>query len=294
MTASQQDSQPTVESARTALRDLMVVNVRDLSIDSHGRPLPLRLYTPAGPGPFAVLMFFHGGGWVTGDLDTHDGFCRHMCEWAGCAVVAVDYARPPEYVFPAAVEDCCAATEWVAKHGPAMGLNPSRMAVAGGGSGGGLAAVICQWAQARDAPQIVFQLLLYPLLDCLANNPSHKEFAEGHGLTGKMLEWYIEHYVPPGVSRTDPRLSPVRHEDLRGLPRALIITSECDVLRDEGREYVRRLTEADVPVQHKEYVGMPHAFVNNPALYDEAKHALLLCAQVLQTHLFEKQDLILS
>ncbi|MGL6244078.1 alpha/beta hydrolase [Pseudomonas sp.] len=285
MTSHQQDSEPGVESTRTALRDLMVVNVRDLSIKRHGRALPLRIYTPAGSGPFAVLMFVHGGGWVTGDLDTHDGFCRHMCEWAGCAVVAVDYARPPEYVFPAAVEDCCAATEWVAEHGPSLGLDPSRMAVAGGGSGGGLAAVICQWARDQGKPPIMFQLLLYPLLDCLAENPSHREFAEGFGLTGKMLEWYIDHYVPKGVSRSDPRLSPVRHGNLSGLPPALIITSELDVLRDEGREYVRRLTEADVPVQHKEYPGMHHGFINYPASFDDARQALLLCAQVLQKHL---------
>lgn len=285
MTPPQRHSGPTVESARQALRELMGISLRNYSIKSHGRSLPLRLYTPAGPGPFAVLMFFHGGGWVTGDLDTHDGFCRVMCEWAGCAVVAVDYARPPEYVFPAAVEDCCTATQWVVDEGPNTGLDPSRMAVAGGGSGGGLAAVISQWAQSRGSPHIKFQLLLYPLLDCLADNPSHKAFAEGPGLTGKMLEWYINHYVQPDVSRADPRLSPLRHEQLRGSPPTLIITSALDVLRDEGREYVRRLSEADVPVQHKEYLGMPHGFVNYPARYDEAKQALLLCAQSLQTHL---------
>lgn len=285
MMANEWESGPTVASARTALRELMVVNVRDLSIKSHGRSLPLRLYTPAGSGPFAVLMFFHGGGWVTGDLDTHDGFCRHMCEWAGCAVVAVDYARPPEHVFPAAVEDCCAATEWVVEQGSAMGLDPSQMAVAGGGSGGGLAAVICQWAREQARPPIMFQLLLYPLLDCLAQNPSHREFADELGLTGKMLEWYINHYVPKGVSREDPRLSPLRHKHLGGLPPALIITSERDVLRDEGREYARRLAEADVPVHHKEYPGMRHGFINYPAESDDAKQALLLCAQSLQMHL---------
>lgn len=277
-----QDSGLTVESARTTLRGLLVVSVCDLSIKSHGRPLPLRLYTPAGPGPFPVLMFFHGGGWVTGDLDTHDGFCRLMCEWAGCAVVAVDYNRPPEHVFPAAVQDCCAAMEWVVEQGPAVGLDPSRMAVAGGGSGGGLAAVMCQWARERGRPLIMFQLLLYPLLDCLGQNPSHTEFAEGHGLTAEMLEWYIEHYVPPGVSRADPRLSPVRQKYLHGLPPALVITSEFDVLRDEGREYARRLKEAGVRVQHEEYAGMLHGFINYPAVHDDAKRALLLCAQTLQ------------
>ncbi|MBN3865137.1 alpha/beta hydrolase [Pseudomonas frederiksbergensis] len=271
-----------VENARTALRKSLVTGVRDLLIESHGRPLPLRLYTPPGQGPFAVLMFFHGGGWVTGDLDTHDGFCRLMCEWAGCAVVAVDYARPPEHVFPAAVEDCCTATDWVVEQGANLRLDTSRMAVAGGGSGGGLAAVICQWASAQGKPRLMFQLLLYPLLDCLAQNPSHEEFAEGYGLTAKMLEWYIEHYVPEGVSRADPRLSPLRSKCLHGLPKALIITSERDVLRDEGRAYADRLKEAGVPVQHKEYPGMLHGFINYPAKHDDAKRALLLCAQALQ------------
>ncbi|MCK8683192.1 alpha/beta hydrolase [Pseudomonas umsongensis] len=149
MTAPQRDSRPDVKTVRAALRESMVVRVRDLIIDNQGRTLPLRLYTPAGSGPFPVLMFFHGGGWVTGDLDTHDGFCRHMCEWAGCAVVAVDYARPPEHLFPAAVDDCCAATQWVIAEGAGLGLAPSRMAVAGGGSGGGLAAAVSQSVGAR-------------------------------------------------------------------------------------------------------------------------------------------------
>ncbi|WCM48774.1 alpha/beta hydrolase fold domain-containing protein [Pseudomonas sp. WJP1] len=285
MTASRRDPRPEVEDVRTALRELMVVRVRDLIMENQGRALPLRLYTPAGPGPYPVLMFFHGGGWVTGDLDTHDGFCRHMCEWAGCAVVAVDYARPPEHRFPAAVEDCCAATQWIIDEGPGLGLLPSRMAVAGGGSGGGLAAVVSQWALARGSPRLAFQLLLYPLLDCLANNPSHDEFAKGPGLTGEMLEWYIEHYIPEGMSRADPRLSPVYAKTLRGLPPALVITSGLDVLRDEGRQYARQLKKADVLVQHKEYTDMPHGFVNYPARYDPAKQALLLCTQVLQEHL---------
>ncbi|MGH8329304.1 MAG: alpha/beta hydrolase [Pseudomonas fluorescens] len=280
--SEQRDSGLSAESARTALRELLAINVNDLSIKSQGRPLPLRLYTPAGPGPFPVLMFFHGGGWVTGDLDTHDGFCRLMCEWAGCAVVAVDYARPPEHVFPAAVKDCYAATDWVVEQGPSLGLDSLRIAVAGGGSGGGLAAVICQWAREQGTPQIMFQLLLYPLLDCLAQNPSNKDFAEGYGLTAEMLEWYIEHYVPSGTSRADPRLSPLRSKYLHGLPPALIITSEFDVLRDEGRAYATRLKEAGVPVLHKEYPGMLHGFINYPAAHDDAKQALFFCAQTLQ------------
>ncbi|WP_085709977.1 MULTISPECIES: alpha/beta hydrolase [unclassified Pseudomonas] len=274
-----------VENTRMALRHAMVVRVTDLSIHNRGRPLPLRIYIPPGDGPHAVLMFFHGGGWVTGDLDTHDGFCRLMCEWAGCAVVAVDYARPPEQVFPVAIEDCCCATQWVVEHGVAIDLDASQLAVAGGGSGGGLAAVICHWARDEGNIPIAFQLLLYPLLDCITDKPSHRAFAEGCGLSAQMLEWYIVHYVPQHVPRDDWRVSPVRQKNLKGLPPALIITSGQDVLRDEGREYVQRLKQAGVEVQHVEYEHMQHGFINYPAQHDEARQALMLCARSLQEHL---------
>lgn len=274
----------TVENTRTALRHAMVVRVTDLTINSGERPLPLRLYLPPGQGPQPVLMFFHGGGWVTGDLDTHDSFCRLMCEWAGCAVVAVDYARPPEQVFPAALQDCSCATRWVIEHGDAIGLDASRMAVAGGGSGGGLAAAICQWAQETGAARIAFQLLLYPLLDCITENPSHRRFADGHGLSAQLLEWYIAHYVPPDVPRDDYRVSPVRQKNLHGLPPALILTSGLDVLRDEGREYATRLRKAGVEVRHVEYERMQHGFINYPSRHDEARQALLECARALQTY----------
>ncbi|MHB2248048.1 alpha/beta hydrolase [Pseudomonas fitomaticsae] len=272
----------TVEDARTALRQAQVTCVQDRVIESHGRSLPLRLYTPPGKGPFPVLVFFHGGGWVTGDLDTHDGFCRLMCEWAGCAVVAVDYARPPEHLFPAALEDCWTAFKWVTRQGAGSGLDTSAMAVAGGGSGGGMAAVISQRDAECDRPRICFQLLLYPLLDCHTRRRSHTKFAQGHGLTTDMLEWYLVHYLPPGISRTDTRLSPLLSLSLHGLPRTLIITCGHDVLRDEGRAYATRLRAAGVIVEHKEFSKMRHGFMNYPAAHEEARRALLLCARTLQ------------
>ncbi|WP_207864080.1 alpha/beta hydrolase [Pseudomonas sp. 58(2021)] len=272
----------TVEDARATLRQAQVTRVHDMAIESHGRRLPLRLYWPAGKGPFAVLVFFHGGGWVTGDLDTHDGFCRLMCDWAGCAVVAVDYARPPEHLFPAALDDCWTALQWVALQGREHGLDTSRIAVAGGGSGGAMAAVICQRDSAQQRPCLGFQLLLYPLLDCHTRYPSHEQFAQGHGLTTQMLEWYLGHYLPPGTSRADPRLSPLLYNALHGLPRTLIITSELDILRDEGRAYAARLRAAGVSVEHLEFQGMRHGFMNHPAAHDEARQALLSCVRSLQ------------
>ncbi|MBV4455614.1 MULTISPECIES: alpha/beta hydrolase [Pseudomonas] len=276
-----------VAHERQAVRDAVVMRVSDITLTTQGRPVPVRLYRPAHPDPAPVLMFFHGGGWVAGDLDTHDSFCRVMCEWAGCAVVAVHYARPPEHRFPRAVEDCYAATEWIAREGADLGLAPSRMAVAGGGSGGGLAAVICQIARDLGGPDIKFQLLLYPLLDCLARNRSREQFAEGFGLTAEKLEGYVSHYLPPGIPRSHPWLSPARADRLDGLPTALIITAGCDLLRDEGRAFARRLKKAGVPVCHKAYAGMCHGFINYPGANPQARRAILLCAEALASHFTE-------
>ncbi|WP_411380191.1 alpha/beta hydrolase [Pseudomonas sp. MPB26] len=273
-----------VAHERQAVRDAVVMRVSDITLTAHGRPLPVRLYRPAHPDPAPVLMFFHGGGWVAGDLDTHDSFCRLMCEWAGCAVVAVHYARPPERRFPRAVEDCYAATEWIAREGAGLGLAPSNMAVAGGGSGGGLAAVIGQIARDLGGPKIGFQLLLYPVLDCLARNRSRKQFADGFGLTADKLDGYLGHYVPPGVPLAHPWLSPARDTCFNTLPATLIITAGCDLLRDEGRAFARSLKKAGVPVRHKEYPGMRHGFINYPAANPQARRALLLCAEALANH----------
>ncbi|KAA6167453.1 MULTISPECIES: alpha/beta hydrolase [Pseudomonas] len=271
----------TPEQARKEVRDAVVMEVSDLTLATEGRPVGVRLYRPARPAPAPVLMYFHGGGWVTGDLDTHDSFCRVMSEWAGCAVVAVDYPRPPEHRFPAAVKSCYTATAWIARNGASLGLDPQRIAVAGGGSGGGLAAVICQMARDLGAPPIGFQLLLYPVLDCLARNRSRRNFANGFGLTAELMDWYLDQYVPPGIPLGHPWLSPARDTSLQGLPAALIITAGCDLLRDEGRAFARGLKRAGVPVQHKEYTGMPHGFINYPATEASARRAVLLCAEAL-------------
>lgn len=274
----------TPEQARREGRAAVVMEVSDLSLTTDAQPLAVRLYRPARPAPVPVLMYFHGGGWVTGDLDTHDSFCRVMSEWAGCAVVAVDYPRPPEYKFPAAVKSCYTATVWTARNGTGLGLDTQRIAVAGGGSGGGLAAVICQMARDVGGPRIGFQLLLYPVLDCLARNRSREAFAKGFGLTNELLNWYLRQYVPPGIALEHPWLSPGRDECLHGLPAALIITAGCDLLRDEGRSFARRLKKAGVPVRHKEYAGMRHGFINYPADEAAARRAIVFCAEALASY----------
>lgn len=274
----------TPDSVRAAVRDAVVMSVHERSIPGPDRPVRVRVYGPAMAPPVPVLLYFHGGGWVGGDLDTHDSFCRIICEWASCAVIAVDYARPPEQRFPAAVDDCYAVTEWVAAHGLTLGVDSRRIAVAGGGSGGGLAAVVCQRARDRAGPMIGFQLLLYPVLDCLARNRSRKDFAQGYGLTASMMAWYLSHYVPEGQSLADPALSPARHASLCGLPQALIVTAGLDLLRDEGRAYARRLKKAGVRVSHKEYPGARHGFINYPGADPAARRAILLCAEALSKH----------
>lgn len=274
----------TPEQARKDVRDAVVMDVSDLTLATQGHPVAVRLYRPAHPAPAPVLVYFHGGGWVTGDLDTHDSFCRIMCEWAGCAVVAVDYARPPEYRFPRAVVDCYAATQWIARNGARLGLDTRRMAVGGGGSGGGLAAVIGQIARDLEGPDLGFQMLLYPVLDCLARNRSREQFAEGFGLTAQMLDWYLGQYVPPGIPLAHPWLSPARDTCFNRLPATLIITAGCDLLRDEGRAYARCLRQAGVPVHHKEYPGMRHGFINYPGAEPLARRAILHCVEALASH----------
>ncbi len=279
----------TPAQARQEMRDAVMMEVRDLTLATQKQPVAVRMYRPALQALAPVLMYFHGGGWVAGDLDTHDSFCRVISEWAKCAVIAVDYARPPEYPFPRAVEDCYAATAWVARNGAGLGLDTRRIAVAGGGTGGGLVAVVCQIARDLGEPAIGFQLLLYPIVDCLARNRSRAEFAEGFGLTTELLEWYLSQYVPPGIPLAHPWLSPACGTCLQGLPATMIITAGCDLLRDEGRAFARKLRKAGVPVRHKEYPGMRHGFMNHPGAEANARRAILFCAEALAAH-YHRRD----
>ena len=278
-----------VEAARNGLIRASVAQVLDRRIDGPGGPLPVRVYTPAGAGPFPVFVFFHGGGWVTGNLDTHDGFCRIVSDWAECIVVAVDYRTAPEHRFPAAVDDCVAAMIWVADHAPELRGDPARIAVGGGGSGGNLAAVVAQTARDRGAPRLSYQILLYPVVDCGAETDSRHEFGHGYGLSRQQIAWFLDHYVPSDVDRTDVRLSPLRAKSFSGLPPALVITAEYDPLRDEGNAYARRLRDEGVTVQHEECAGMIHGFLNMPALLDQGKYAILRCTVALRAGLSPRQ-----
>ena len=235
--------------------------IEDRTLPGPAGPLPLRVYTPvaANDEPSGGVIFFHGGAWVLGNLDTHDCLCRILANESGCRFVSIDYRLAPEHPFPAAVEDACAATAWIAAHAAELAIDPNCLAVAGDSAGGTLAAVVCQWAR-RSGIKIALQVLLCPVTDIAANNQSRREFAEGYFLEGPLMSWAAIHYLPAGVDLNDPRLSPLRGPDLSGLPPALIHTAGFDLLRDEGEAYADALERAGVKVHHVCHEHMIHHF----------------------------------
>lgn len=264
-----------VAQTREISRARSVMTVSDVSCPGPAGPIPLRVYTPPGPRPHPVLVYFHGGGWVTGDLDSSDTRCRILADWARCLVVSVDYRLAPEHPFPAAADDSFAATTWVAEHAAELGADPRRIAVGGDSAGGNLAAVVALMARDRGGPSLVFQYLVYPVVDCDLDRPSHKDNGRGYGLTREGMAWYFEQYVPDAARRTDPLVSPIRAKDLSGLPPALVITAEFDPLRDEGEAYAEALRAAGVPVTVTRYDGMVHGFVSQAREFDKGKQAVL-------------------
>ena len=227
-----------------------------------GAPLRLRIYTPPGRGPFPLLVFYHGSGFVLCSLDTHDGICRNLCAGAGCVVVSVDYRLAPEHPFPAAPEDCLAATRWCAENAASLGADPARIVVGGDSAGGNLAAVTALRLRDEGGPRPIGQLLLYPVTDWHTPGwPSYAENAEGYGLTRATMEWFWGHYLSdPGRDAAHSHAAPIRAGSLAGLPPALVTTAEYDPLRDEGEAYAARLAEAGVPVACTRWLGLNHGF----------------------------------
>jgi acetyl esterase len=274
-----------VDGAREALRDLLVddeppdddLTVRDLSIpgpEGPATPLAVRAYTPESAFDDArpVLVYFHGGGWVRGDLDTHDGLCRLLAEAADCVVCSVDYRRAPEHPFPTPVHDAYAATEWAAEYASIVGGDPARIAVGGDSAGGNLAAVVTLMARERDGPAIDHQVLLYPVTDYAFDTDSYEENASGYLLSRASMRWYWARYLDDEIDGANPYASPLRAPDLSGLPSATVVTAGYDPLRDEGAAYAERLRAAGVSVTHAEYPGMVHVFASFPTL-DRARDA---------------------
>ena len=239
-----------------------VARVEDRLLPGPAGQIPVRIYTPEGGGPFPVLVYYHGGGFAVCSIETHDELCRALTNAAGCIVVSVEYRLAPEHKFPAAVEDCYAATKWVAENAVAIGGDPARVAVGGDSAGGNLAAVIAQMARDQGGPLLALQVLIYPATTFTIEMPSRRENAEGYFLTEADMQWFAGHYLRSEADASDPRVSPLEAKDVSGLPPALVITAEYDPLRDEGEAYAVRLREAGVPVVCSRYDGMIHGFLS--------------------------------
>ncbi len=258
--------------------------VRDIKI-GEGGAIPARLYRPLGSAPNAALpalIYFHGGGWVIGDLDTHDVVCRQIANGSGAAVVSVDYRLAPEHKFPAAVEDAIAATAWIAAHGATLGIDTARLAVGGDSAGGNLAAVVALDARDRNGPKLIQQTLIYPATESTMSHPSHERFAEGLLLTRPTMKWFLGHYLRGAEDLADWRVSPLRATSLADLPPALVLTAGYDPLCDEGEEYAARLAAAGVPVTRVRVEGMIHGFLTMGKLIPAANEAVAMIAAALK------------
>ncbi len=264
-----------------------VARVEDRKIPGPGGTLRVRIIRPqaAGNGPFPVVVYFHGGGWVLGNIESHEGICRSLANAGGVTVVTVDYRLAPEHRFPAAAEDAHAATLWAAEHAAEFGGDPRRIAVAGDSAGANLAAVTCLMARERGGPRVDFQVLLYPITDYDINNKSYIDHGNGYFLTRSEMAWYWEHYVQKAEDRHHPLASPLRAADLGRLPPALVITAEFDVLRDEGEAYARRLQAAGVAARLRRYDGMIHGFIRRYPFFDQGRAAIEEIGRELRTAL---------
>jgi acetyl esterase len=280
------------EQLRANFKGMAVVGSRpehpaateDRTVAGPDGDVPVRIYRPEVSGPLPIVVFFHGGGWTIGDLDTADGLCQHLAVDTPAVVVSVDYRLAPEHPFPAGLLDAEAAVRWAAGHARELGADPGRLAVAGDSSGGNFAAVVARRLRDGGGPAIAFQLLVYPVTDLTCSQPSHTENAEGYLLTEEIMGWFIANYLA-GADPEDPHVSPLLADDFAGLPPALVVTAEFDPLRDEGEGYAARLREAGVEAKAVRYEGMVHYFLSMDLLLSDAKGALADTVATLRNRL---------
>jgi acetyl esterase len=254
-----------------------VYEVTDLTIPGPGGELPLRVYRPASERPLPVLLYFFGGGWVLGTIDTADGVSRSLANSSGALVVVVGYRLAPEHPFPAAIDDCYAALRWVAEHATEIGADPARLAVGGDSAGGNLAAAAALLARS-DGPALAGQLLVYPNTDQLAEDQSMRDADDPFLFNHHSVAWYRRHYLTDPDTAANPLASPLRADHLAGLPPALVITAEYDPLRDQGEAYARRLSDEGVPVELSRYPGMAHGFFTMAGTVDASRAAIAQAA----------------
>ncbi len=262
-----------------------MARVEGLQVPGQAGPIPARFYVPGGlpaAEPAPLLVYCHAGGWVIGDLDTHDGVCRFLAAAAGAAVLALDYRLAPEQPFPAAVEDAWAGFAWAEANAAQLGIDPARIAVGGDSAGGNMAAVVSLLAKAAGGPMPAMQLLIYPPTDAAGDLPSRNLFDDGFMLTKNDMDNFERHYLPPGTDKTDPRVSILLAPDLTGLPPAYLATAGFDPLRDEGEAYGLRMREAGVPVALRRHPGLIHGFANLTAVSRSSRGAMLEIAGALR------------
>jgi acetyl esterase len=259
----------------------IVAQVESLQVPGAAGPIPLRLYRGQGCGkelPQPALVFLHGGGWVVGDLDSHDQVCRALANAARCIVVAVDYRLAPEHKFPAAVEDAVLSTRWIAANASALGIDAARLAVGGDSAGGNLAAVVALDARDNGGPALACQVLIYPVTDMALELPSHFLHADQLPLRRTTMQWFVNHYLPGDAEKADWRASPLRAVDLRGLPPALVVTASHDPLCDEGEAYAKALSQAQVPVAFERFDGQIHGFLSMGRIIADSDRLIALAA----------------
>ncbi len=267
-----------------------VGSVVNRTIPGEGGDIGLRIYTPETPeapdgdAPTGALVYFHGGGWVIGDLDSHDETCRKLCSNGGQTIVSVDYRLAPETRFPGAIDDCYSATQWVADNAAALNIDAARLAVGGDSAGGNLAAACALMARDKGGPAIAFQLLIYPVTGRDFNTASYIENAEGYLLSKKAMQWFWDHYVPDTQERSNPYAAPLEGE-LSGLPPALVMTAEYDPLRDEGEAYAQALQDAGCAVQMIRYDGLIHGFFGMFDAIAAAQDAMQQATDALIEHI---------
>ena len=261
-----------------------VHQIEDRRIPGDGGLIPIRVYRPSAASPLPALVFFHGGGFVLGGLDSSDRTCRALANASGCVVISVDYRLAPEHTFPAAADDAFAATSYISEHAADFGVDPSLIAVGGDSAGGNLAVVVALRARDAGGPPIAFQLLIYPWVDFTDDSPSTREYGADHFLTTEAMAWFADHYAPAPIDRRQPWVSP-SHARLAGLPPALVLTAECDPLRDQGEAFARRLNEAGVQATSKRYDGMIHVFFNLGGIIEGAQTAVADAAAGLKSAL---------
>ena len=296
LSAAEARDQPTIADAVKKVLDGQgqstapqpVGKTENRSILGPGGPIPIRIYTPHGMGPFPIVVYYHGGGWVLATIDTYDASARALSNAANAIVVSVEYRKAPEHRFPAAHEDAYAAYGWVRKHGREIYGDPSMVAVAGESAGGNLAGAVSMIARQRNQALPVHQILIYPVTGSDMNTPSYRKYAQAQPLSKPKMAWFFEKYLNSPADANNPMVALIKAQDLRGLPPTTIITAGIDPLQSDGKYYADRLREAGVPVLYQNYDGVTHGFFGTGAVVPDAKHAVELVGGELKHALLMK------